>query len=116
MQATKFMRQPFFVSGFKVTNENMVDLAKWCSGHIIDGPDRIFIRVPVERATNVKQTEAYIGTWILVSNQQGKRTFKVYTEEWLRKHFLEIPNDDVEYLMPAELTPSFITPAGIASK
>lgn len=95
MNATRFMRIPFFVTGYPVTVDNMEALAKWCEGYVVRSADgrSQFIRVPVERATSKKQTEAYPGSWLIVSNQRGNRSFKVYTEEWLRKQFVEMPED-----------------------
>lgn len=104
VKATRFMRQPFFVSGFKVTAENMHAIAKWCEGHVIPDAEKPFIRVPVDRPTNKKQTEAYIGTWVLLSRQRGEKSFKVYTEEWLLKNFFELPEDDIDGLVLDEIS------------
>ena len=87
---TRFMRKPFFVSGYCVTEENMEAIAKWCGGYVIRQSNDPFIHVPVTRATNVKQYEAYVGTWVIVSVLRGERSFKVYTEEWLHKQFMEV--------------------------
>lgn len=96
MRATRFMRQPFYVMGHKVTEENMEAIARWCEGHVIRDTDRPFIRVPVDRPTNKRQTEAYVGTWVTLSRQHGAKSFKVYTEEWLDKNFISLPEDDLE--------------------
>lgn len=113
MKATRFMRQPFFVSGFKVTIENMEEIAKWCEGYVIREAERPFIRVPVDRPTNRRQTEAYVGTWVLISKQRGEKSFKVYTEEWLLKNFFELPEDELEGFMPVHVTTPPLTPAGV---
>lgn len=94
MMATRFMRQPFYVTGIEVTSENMEAVARWCQGHVIRDGDRSFIRVPVDRATNRRQTEAYVGLWVTASKQRGLRSFKVYTREWLDKNFFELSGDD----------------------
>lgn len=109
------MRQPFFVTGYKVTDENMEIIARWCEGRVIDDGEKSFIRVPVNRATNIKQTQAYVDMWVLMSfTERGDKSFKVYSQEWLDKQFtptgggvmnemaakmfadLEIPDDDSE--------------------
>ena len=100
--ATRFMRIPFFVTGFRVTKDNMDAIAKWCEGHVIDS-EHPFVRVPVNRPTNKKQTEAYVGTWVILSTQRGERSFKVYTEEWLRKQFFELPEDSLDEGIPESL-------------
>jgi len=99
VKATRFMRKPFFVKGHKVTEENMHSLAKWCQGTVVtDGNDKpLFVRVPVDNPTKRWQTEAYPGTWIVVSvirNRMGlHRSFKVYLEEWLLQQFFEVEED-----------------------
>jgi hypothetical protein len=91
------MRQPFFVEGFQVDKENMQFVAEWCQGAIIPSSDgKSFIRVPVIGAKNARQTEAHIGMWVLKSMHGGRDTFKVYTEEWLLKTFVEVPGSNSE--------------------
>lgn len=92
MAPTRFMRVPFFVVGELVTEENMAEIAKWCEGHVIDGAKGRFVRVPVNRPTNKKQTEAYAGTWVILSVQRDEESFKVYTDEWLRSQFFQMPD------------------------
>lgn len=96
------MRKPFYVNGIEVTRDNMDSVAHWCQGHVIQDGDRSFIRVPVERATTRRQTEAYVGTWVTVSKQDGKRSFKVYNREWLIKNFFELTDEDSD-LEPLEI-------------
>jgi hypothetical protein len=103
VKATRFMRQPFFVSGFKVTEGNMAALAKWCEGHIISTTNRPFIRVPVAHATNIKLTEAYVDTWILLSRRGGRKSFKVYSEEYLTNNFFILADDNVDNFAVDEL-------------
>lgn len=110
LQAVRFMRQPFIVTGYKVTKENMETLSRWCRGHIVQ-PDtddeEPFIRVPVDRPTKAWQTEASVGTWIILSHIRGEESFKVYTEEWLRKNFFEIPreSDSEEFVRAPIIAP-----------
>jgi hypothetical protein len=90
------MRKPFIVTGYKVTENNMDAIARWCEGHVIRDTERPFIRVPVIRPSNPRQTEAYVGTSVLLSNTpRGDKSFKVYTQEWLDKNFFVIP-DEIE--------------------
>ncbi len=74
----------------------MEAIARWCEGHVIKSAIRSFVRVPVDRPSNLKQTEASVGRWVIVSIQHGNRSFKVYTEEWLRKQFFEMPDEPVD--------------------
>lgn len=100
MEATRFMRIPFFVTGYQITEDNMEDIARWCQGHVIHGADDSFVRVPVYRAAHPRQTEGRVGEWVIVSIQRGRRSFKVYTDEWLRKQFIEIPTEPVDEGIP----------------
>lgn len=96
MKATRFMRIPFFVLGHQVTEQNMDAIARWCEGHVIRDVAKPFVRVPVDRPTNRRQTEAYVGTWVIVSTRRGQRSFKVYTQEWLVQQFMEMPEGTFE--------------------
>lgn len=101
MKATRFMRRPFFVRGFPVTEQNMEAVAQWCEGHVIETDEKRFIRVPVHNAKNIRQTEAHVGAWVLKSRYIGRVSFKVYTEDWLNKDFVEAPDDtDEEEVIP----------------
>lgn len=91
MKATRFMRVPFIVTGYMVTEDNLDAIAKWCEGHVFRDAERPFVRVPVNRPTNQNQTKAYVGTWVIMSLQRGENSFKVYTTDWLSKHFMEVP-------------------------
>jgi len=98
MKATRFIRKPFVVSGYQVTNENMDVIATWCRGHVIPADDarkeQAFVRVPVDRPTSQKQTQAFVGTWVILAfNQRGEESFKVYPQEWLNKNFIVLPRE-----------------------
>lgn len=88
------MRQPFFINGYQIDEENMEALARWCKGHVVEDNGTRFIRVPVSGAKNEKQTRGYVGLWLTVSKLRGEPSFKVYNEEYLYKDFLEIPDDE----------------------
>lgn len=104
MKATRFMRVPFFATGYRVTADNMDTIAKWCEGHVIRDVSRPFVRVPVNRPTHKKQTEAYEDTWVIVTIHRGERSFKVYTRDLLDKQFFELPDEDAIETIPDEPT------------
>lgn len=79
---------PRKVEGVQVTAENMGEISVWCSGKITkksgkDGEIETFIKVQTRRPLNKKQTEAYIGDWVL----QWEGGFKIYTDQALAKNF-----------------------------
>lgn len=83
------MRQPFFVTGYQVTEDNMARIAQWCEGGIVTRDDISFVRVPVNRPASVKQTEGHVGTWVLLSfTDKGDKSFKVYTADRLEQTFI----------------------------
>lgn len=92
MKAVRFMRKPFFVDGYLVDEDNMDAIAKWCKGHVVrDNVPRPFVRVPVDRPMNQRQTQAFVGTWVLLSIHQGRESFKVYTADYLEENFILSP-------------------------
>jgi hypothetical protein len=105
------MRQPFFVTGIQVTDENMQEIASWCEGHVVGSGDRRFVRVPVDNPRAVKQTEARVGQWVLRSKNKGSYTYKVYTDASVQREFVQIPTDDDDGLVvPLSLTANHHVP------
>jgi hypothetical protein len=96
------MRRPFFVKSVKVTEDNIDLVAEWCDGAVVDDGERLFIRVPVEGARNVRQTEAHVDYWVVRSKSRGIVTFKVYRQPWLERDFIEVEDygDDDEPVRP----------------
>lgn len=84
MKTSKYIRKPFAVDGIQVTAENMADVAAWCDGEIqSDYNSTSFIKVKVQRVLNERQTQAYVGDWVLSAGTG----FKVYTEKAFRNSF-----------------------------
>lgn len=81
LETKRYVRRPFYVQAVRVTSKNMRDVAAWCKGVIElvndSGHPRTqrFIRVDVLRPTTPRQTQAFIGDWVL----QSGTSFKVYT-------------------------------------
>lgn len=115
----KFVRRTFEVEAVQVTEENFKEVAKWCGGRIVtvqdlanevvkeevdesgkslgsvERPSEKHIAVEVARPLNRRQTEAYVGDWILFASNG----FKVYTSRPFRKNFVEVnanSSDDVK--------------------
>lgn len=72
-----YTRKPFEIQAVRVTEENMVAVAKWCGGEINQANGKHFIKVDVTRPLNEKQTKAFVGDWVL----KVKESFKVYTHK-----------------------------------
>lgn len=74
-----YTRKPFTVDAIQVTDENMAEIAEWCSGEVQSitktNGTRPYVKVNVHRATNLRKTQAFSGDWVLRSGQG----FKVYT-------------------------------------
>jgi hypothetical protein len=91
----KYVRKPLFVEAVQVTEDNFMDIARWCFGEIgnIDEspvdmslpaqPDKQYIHVRVHNPKNSRQTKAFIGDWILYT----ERGYKVYTTKAFQANF-----------------------------
>lgn len=91
----KFVRKPLYVDAVRVTEENFIDIARWCFGEIgnidetpIDHtaevqPTKQFIHVRVHNPKNSRQTRAFVGDWILYT----ERGYKVYTTKAFEANF-----------------------------
>lgn len=84
LETRAFQRKPFVVQAVQVTLENMPEVVKWCGGNLRqDDLHRPYIKVEVHRAANPKQTMAYEGDWVLISNTGAR----VYTDYAFNKSF-----------------------------
>lgn len=93
----KYVRKPLYVDAVQVTEENFADIARWCFGEVqnIDEspvdrskplePTKQFIHVRVHNPNpkNPRQTQAYVGDWILYT----ERGYKVYTTKAFTANF-----------------------------
>lgn len=86
MKTAKFIRKPFEVDAVQVTTENINDVAKWCQGEVrTDSDGKEFIKVRVMRVIDERQTQAYVGDWVLYAGTG----YKVYTPKAFQKSFVE---------------------------
>lgn len=83
IKTQKFVRKPLFVDAVQVTEENFNQVVDWCQGDVSDTAGAPYIRVRVQKPLNVRQTQAYIGDWILYTD----RGYKVYNKKAFRMNF-----------------------------
>ena len=79
---TTYRRKTFSVEAIQVTDENQDAIANWCKGKVLatkasEGEEaKFFVKVPVKRPLNDRQSRAYVGDWVL----EARSGFKVYTQ------------------------------------
>jgi hypothetical protein len=86
LKLEKYERLPFTIEAVEVTAENMKAVAKWCGGQIRTSGKRgiqKYIKVDVKRALNDRQTQAYIGDFVLKAGSG----FKIYTPRAFSESF-----------------------------
>lgn len=99
LKTSKYTRKPFEVEAIQVTAENMEQVAKWCRGQLrrSAGPGgrnpQRYIKVPVKRFLTDRQTQAYVGDWVVTAIEEGAKGFKVYTPKAFTKTFDELVED-----------------------
>jgi hypothetical protein len=87
MDTSKFARKPFYVDAIQVTKENLEEVAKWCRGKIETTDNgATFILIDVHRPLSPRQTQAFLGDWIL----QAGSGFKIYTPKAFEKSFEKV--------------------------
>lgn len=87
VEYTVWVRKPFEVKAVQVTEENMDDVAAWCSGKIRQNSYKIpYIHVDVRPFVNARQTKAFVGDWVLFA----ARGFKVYTDKAFKASFDQV--------------------------
>ena len=86
MKTHKFARKPFYVDAVRVTESNMEEVAKWCQGDIQSNEVGKFISVQVFRPMGERQTQAFVGDWVLYAGSG----FKIYTPKAFDKAFEKV--------------------------
>ena len=86
MKTHKFARKPFYVDAVRVSETNIEEVAQWCDGIIEDSSEGKFIRVKVHRPLTERQTQAFIGDWVLFAGSG----FKVYVPKAFDKSFEKV--------------------------
>jgi hypothetical protein len=106
LEIKTYFRKSFDVKAVQVTADNIHQVAKWCGGEVRktshSDPKKVrkYIQVTVIRAINDKQTQAFIGDWVLCT----KSGFKVYVDKAFNESF-EIPDPPVETEVEVEAKP-----------
>lgn len=100
IETKKFVRKPLYVDAVRVTAGNFEEIAAWCQGEILQsegsGSRKKHIKVRVHNPKIPRQTQAFIGDWILYT----ERGYKVYTNKAFNASFDEalpptqLPIDD----------------------
>lgn len=110
LKVEKYQRKTFDVDAVQVTADNLELVASWCGGSIITeqvaneedallpAPPKRYVLVPVAKPLNKRQTEAYIGDWVLWAD----RGFKVYGEKPFSRSFNKSKDIPVELLTTTE--------------
>lgn len=83
METTKFTRKPFEVEAVQVTDQNIDEVASWCQGEVITLDGVKHIKVRVLRVINERQTQAFVGDWVLYAGTG----YKVYPDKAFKKSF-----------------------------
>lgn len=87
VETERYTRKPVHVDAIQVTPENIDMLAQWCGGELTRaGEDvELHIKVDVHTPRNERQTQAFVGDWLLYHD----KGFKVYTDEAFKKTFVK---------------------------
>lgn len=103
VQTVKYVRKPLYVEAVQVGTENFMDVADWCQAligekggaagseaHPTEGfqidPSKHYIRIRVHNPQSKKQTMAFVGDWILYT-EQG---YKIYTDRAFVTNFDQV--------------------------
>jgi hypothetical protein len=86
----KYLSKPTMVEAIQISRNNMADVAEWCGGEVKvekDGAGKVirFVKVKVWRAQNPKQTQGFVGCWVL----RRPTGFKVYTDKAFKSSFTD---------------------------
>lgn len=83
MNITQATRKTFTVDAVQITEENMQEVAEWCGGRVRTLNGSTFIKVKVTNPMTDRQTQGFIGDWVLYSG----KGYKVYTQKAFERNF-----------------------------
>lgn len=87
MKTHKFARKPFYVDAVRVSEANIAEVAEWAEGSVEKTEDgQAHVKVKVHRPLTERQTQAFIGDWVLFAGTG----FKVYTPKAFDKSFEKV--------------------------
>lgn len=95
METQTYARKPFYVQAVRVTEENFEKVAEWTGGEIQSAKQGKFIKVDVQKVIYERQTQAFVGDWVLNSQNGEVNSFKVYTNAAFTKSFEIVKTDDL---------------------
>ena len=88
LETLTYVRKPFEVDAVLVTAENMSEVAAWCKGEVKTAKAP-HIKVPVNRAINERQRQAFAGDYVLFAKGPNGG-FKVYTPKAFANSFEQV--------------------------
>lgn len=81
----RYTHIPLYVNAVQVTADNMETVAEWCGGTIqTDDQKKLFIKVAAIRPLRDRQTQAYVGDWVLRTDVG----LKTYTDKAFERGFV----------------------------
>lgn len=84
LKTQPYVRKPFSVAAVRVTEENIDRVARWCKGEVTKNSSGAkYIKVEVSRPLNERQTQAFVGDWVLSAGNG----YKVYTNKAFEQSF-----------------------------
>jgi len=84
----RYTHVPLFVQAVQVTPENIFEIAGWCDGTVkTDSDGKTYIMVATIRPLRERQTQAYVGDWVLKTDVG----LKVYTNTAFKRGFVLAP-------------------------
>jgi hypothetical protein len=96
-----YMRKPFYVEAVQVSEENLEQLAEKYNLDIrtTAKTGARYLKVKVLRPLNDRQTKAFVGDWILNSDNG----FKVYTDNAFGKNFIKVSTSQMLDMLETEV-------------
>jgi len=96
IETTRFIKKPLYVDAVRITAANFDEVVTWCHGEVqeqeVPGKSpKKFIKVRVHNPSpkNARQTQAFVGDWILYT----ERGYKIYTHKAFEASFDEVPEN-----------------------
>jgi hypothetical protein len=82
IETQKYIRKPLIVESVRLTNANFDAVVAWCQGEVATAKEgrqagKKFIKVRVHNPKHPRQTQAFVGDWLLYT----EKGYKIYTNK-----------------------------------
>lgn len=101
----KYQSIPFFADAVQVTEENLEEVAEWCSGQIrTNAQGAKYVKVRANKPKRLRHTMAFAGDWVIY--RESSNSLRVYPDEVFKRSLKPVFQEKDEDILRKEAASS----------